>query len=741
MRVLIVDDDFVDRTHLKRILQKGEPDCHITESETVREGLAQFRDKTFDLVLLDYKLPEMDGIEMLKQLRADGTLGTAIVMLSNSENEELALDCIRAGAHDFMLKADITPTRLKRVIVNAQSRFQLEDELKKSYERARQLARSSDFNEETDEETLENSLKAFVASAQNEELLETNKQLALAKNVAEAANKAKSEFLASMSHEIRTPLNGVIAMLEVLQHSSLQPHQVEMVDLVNDSAFALLSIIDDILDFSKIEADKVELEKAPFSLVEVIERACDLLDKLAIKQGVEITVFTDPEIPENLLGDSLRLRQVLLNLGNNAIKFCTENGLVSIRANLHTKVEDVWTVDICVTDNGIGIDDATQSKLFNAFQQADTSTTRLYGGTGLGLVISRNLVELMGGEILVESSPGVGSVFTLRIPFTLETDSEVNRSETYDLSNISTVVIGRHDGLTDDMARYLTFFGADVQRYTDVSSAAESVGDPAQSLRVFIIDAAYEQPPIDRLDAVGRSQGDTGSRYVMVERRQQEQSLKGPRYLIIERGRRRTSRVEKGGIVKIDGNVLHRDYFLQAVLTAVERINPTDVDSEVANKQETFSGVSVPQDCKILVAEDYEANQRVILYQLEQLGYKADVASDGEEALNYLRKGNYAALLTDLHMPNLDGYDLARQIRSEETGEKRLPIIAMTANTLKGEEQRCIKLGMDGYLSKPARLKDINAILERFISASNESTEPHKDELPAEVPPIDVNVL
>ena len=180
---------------------------------------------------------------------------------------------------------------------------------------------------------------------------------------------------------------------------------------------------------------------------------------------------------------------------------------------------------------------------------------------------------------------------------------------------------------------------------------------------------------------------------------------------------------------------------MQAVLTAAERIKPADVDSEIANRQEKFEGVSGHEGCLILVAEDYEANQRVILYQLEQLGYKADVANDGEEALKYLRKGKYSALLTDLHMPNLDGYELARQIRSEETGEKRLPIIAMTANTLKGEEQRCIKLGMDAYLSKPARLRDINAILERFISVPNKKTKPQLEEASSIVPPIDVNVL
>src|SRR5471030_828071 len=565
------------------------------------------------------------------------------------------------------------------------------------------------------------------------ELENLNKELAVATAAAENANRAKSSFLATMSHDIRTPLNGVIGMVDVLHQTSLMGDHVEMVDLIRESGFSLLAIIDDILDFSKIEAGRLVIECAPISVADVVEKACGMLDHVACKNGVELTLFVDPTIPETVLGDELRLRQVLLKIVSNAIKFSSglkQAGRVSVRAVPTEHGSGQVVVEIHVTDNGIGMDDETKARLFTAFTQADTSTTRRFGGTGLGLVISRHLIELMGGNLMLQSAPEKGSTFTVRLEFALPQGKAGVVKPAAEVAGLCCLAVGGPDGLADIIAAYLAHGGARVERAADLVAARTlMLGLPAGPW-IWIIDAADVPPPLEDLHALARSLP--------------EQEI---RFVAIGRGLRREPRAKYADLVVVDGNVLTRRRLFRTVAIAAglafeEELVPPSGKHAAAFKPPSRD--EALRQCRlILVAEDNETNQKVIVQQLALLGFAADVAGNGSLALVRWQSGNYALLLTDLHMPEMDGYELATRIRAEERGVRRLPIVALTANALKGEADRCRAAGMDDYLSKPLQLADLKATLETWLPAAVSSL-PSPVEATrhaAAAPAVDVSVL
>jgi signal transduction histidine kinase/CheY-like chemotaxis protein/HPt (histidine-containing phosphotransfer) domain-containing protein len=547
-------------------------------------------------------------------------------------------------------------------------------------------------------------------------------ELDQAEQAAKRATRAKSDFLAAMSHEIRTPMNGVIGMLDVLQQSSLIGSQQEMVGLIRESADSLLAIIDDILDFSKIEAGRLDIETVPFSVADVVEKTGSLLNRLAERKGSSLGIFVDPAIPDTLMGDGARLRQILINLTNNAIKFSSglsHTGHVSVRATLAERHPDRVVVEFSVSDNGIGMDPATVAKLFTSFTQADLSTTRRYGGTGLGLAISKQLAQLMTGDIAVESALEEGSIFKVRLPLKLASPSasDVVQSE---ISGLTCLVIGEHAGVAQDLATYLSADHATVVRVADLTAARDWIKSHPPNLAVCVVD------PVERPAALTdlRGAGDPSVHVVLV---------------LIGRGQRRNPRAEAEGVIMIDGNALtHRTLTKAVAMAAGREIIEAPIawrEREVIPRPTPTREEAVAQHRLILVAEDNHINQKVIRQQLNLLGYSIDVVDSGVEALQAWRGGEYALIFTDLHMPDMDGYDLALAIRSEENGRARIPVIALTANALPGEPERCRTVGMDDYLTKPAPLTELSAMLERWLPV------PERSDMRAAPTPVDRAVL
>ena len=546
---------------------------------------------------------------------------------------------------------------------------------------------------------------------------------------ADDANRSKSAFLSTMSHEIRTPMNGVVGLVDVLAQSRLSEHQADLVKTIRQSANTLLGIIDDILDFSKIEAGRLELERVPVSVQDLVEGLCNSLLPVASRKGVRLFTFVSPGIPERVLSDDTRLRQVLYNLVGNAIKFSGRTP--GRRGQVSVRVEPVQAVPLRlafrVTDNGIGMAPETLEHLFTPFTQAEVSTTRRFGGTGLGLAISKRLVDLMQGEISVTSVLGQGSTFTLTLDFEVPDTQPVRRFP--DLAGLDCIVLESPAFHANDWRAYLEASGARAQLASDVSSVARLAMQCPAPVVVAQAAESAELPP-----ALGSALA----------------PLPDIRCLLITHGRSRASRIEGPHTVSVDGDALRRLTLLRAVSVAAGRA-PPEIFHE--KQEERLANTVAPptidearaQGRLILVAEDDEINQKVILHQLGLLGYAAEVAVNGVDALRLWQQGRHALLLTDLHMPEMDGYKLAETIRLEESGRRHIPIVLLTANALRGEANRAYAAGIDDYLTKPVQLHLLRASLEKWLPSVTGNNALNVSPAPNNAPPltsgVDVSVL
>lgn len=538
--------------------------------------------------------------------------------------------------------------------------------------------------------------------------------LSQARDQAVEASRIKSAFLANMSHEIRTPMNGIIGMIDLLMQTPLSDVQREYAHIIHDSAQSLLTLINDILDYSKIEANKLEMEIIDFEPLALVEGVAELLATKARSKGLSLMTYVDPAVPATLRGDPVRLRQILLNLGDNAIKF-TKEGEVVIQATLAGAVDGTSIVNFSVRDTGIGIEPDLLNALFEPFVQADGSTTRRFGGTGLGLSISKRLVERMGGQIGVESEPGKGTHFWFRVPLELAALSPLGDDAVRDLSHVRVLVVDDSETACQILHSYLNSWGIPNTTTTRAEEALDRLREAAASgepYDIAMID--LRMPRINGMDLAKWIRADASlykTRLILVTAFESHgQGEQAVRYGF---SAYMTKPVKQSHLFDCIVNLLHADRPIST--SPMKRTNGRP--SQAAPK-----GCS--REARILVVEDNPVNRKVVTLQLESLGYEVEAVSTGSEAVKAVADSKYDLVLMDCQMPEMDGFQATQRIRKAEaiTGT-HIPIVALTANAMQGDRERCIGAGMDDYVSKPVSPSDLLTVLERWIGKG--AKEPH----------------
>lgn len=660
--ILIIEDDFTLRELLIRALEQ--PDVMFVEAVDGESGLRAARETKPNLILLDLGLPDISGLAVLEALKANPiSESVPVIILTAQTSREEKIKGFTAGADDYVSK----PFDLQEL-------------------RAR--------------------IKVHLRTQKlKHELSQKNLELEAAAHRADRATNAKADFLAQMSHEIRTPMNAVLGMSRLLVDTGLDTTQKEMAETIRSSAEHLLNIINNILDFSKIEAGKLTLEKANFHLRSTIEDVMDLLAPQAFERRIELTLNVHEPIPERVLGDVTRLRQILVNLVGNAVKF-TKVGEVEVGVEVTSQPcpgGEKRLLLISVRDTGVGIPEDKKAMLFTPFIQADAATNRHFGGSGLGLAISKQLTQLMGGELSFTSQCGVGSTFKLSLPLEDEVAPPAPTKE------LEPSLQGKRVLIVDDNATNLRILGHQTRRWgmqpTLINSALEALDRIRSGESYDLILTDLRMPQMD------------GTELAAEIRKIREQQT--PRIILLT-SMGNWAETPKDQL-KIFSGYISKPIKSEQLLQMIKGDGETSGTKQSGGSRiDNTLGKRLPARC--LVVDDNEVNQKVSLRMLKQMGYTAELATNGLIAVQMMEKEPFDIVLMDVQMPVMDGFEATKKIREMENSGatlQRSAIIAMTARALQGDREKCLASGMDDYLAKPVRSEALQEVMERWAATVN----------------------
>ena len=661
--ILIVDDRPENLLTLEGILENDE--LNILKANSGNEALSVMLDHNIALVLMDVQMPGMDGFEVAEIMRSsERTKYIPIIFVTAiSKQRQHIFKGYESGAVDYLYKP-------------------------------------------LDLEILQSKIKAFIDFFQRKNKLEettrtlekTVNELNKAKIIAEEATLAKSAFLATMSHEIRTPLNGIIGLADLgLMDESTQPKQRERLLDIKTSGESLLQIINEILDISKIEADKLELEEIEFSIREVIEKVVNLLSVKVFQEKLEFICEISPDLPDILIGDPLRIRQILINLLSNAIKF-TDEGTVGIHVKMLDHIEEQVSIEFSIEDTGIGIPREKINRLFHSYQQVDTSTTRTHGGTGLGLTISQKLVNLMGGVIKVESNLGQGSKFYFRLNMMTgdqrESPAELKLSKPNE--NYNLLLIDDHQKSAQIISKILQEWGIRHSFTNDLASTLSLLETQTFDL-IFIDYYLQTMNGAEMAEKIKEKLGKPKTPEII--------------YLTPSKASIEILKVKKGEKQEFLTKPLLQNHLKKFL---INRFGIQDDVKKTEQAQQTTEQ-HVGRKLNILVAEDQIINRKIVIQLLEKKGWIVKAVENGKIAYETATTQRFDLILMDVQMPEMDGFDATRNIRiAEKDKSYHTPIVAMTAHAMIGDREKCLAAGMDYYITKPVNPNELYETIERF---------------------------